>query len=188
MASGVGAAVLGASLILADLWMPADREENLDTRRDATVTTMAPDPEWESIVNQWSHDRATALTDRDAEAVSSYAVDSGHVARDDRALIRSLRDQNIVYENLSMTAQVKEVHSDDSVAHVFVEWTMSSYTALPEDGTEDLEEHAPGNTDQVRIESRLVDDEWRIESVTPHSTAGTAAHAGGSLGSADTAG
>lgn len=188
MACGVSAAVVGASLILVNVWTSAQQEEHSGTGIDGTVTASSPDPAWEEIVDQWSHDRASALSERDTEAVGTYAAEFSQVAADDRALIDSLHEQDIVYEDLSMTARLNEVRAEDTTAQLLVEWTMSSYTARHEDRTVNIEERASESTEVVRIDSKLIQDEWRIESVTLEPTGGTAAQASGNMIPGDTAG
>lgn len=168
---GLGSAVLGVSMILASLWTITEPETSTGT--DHTTTAVASTPPWDSIVDEWSQRRAAAFTERDPAAVSSYAVDAGNVAEDDRVLIQSLHDQDIVYEDLTMSARVDEADVDGATANLLVEWSMSPYAVRADDGSTDHVEKADENSEQVWIESMLVEDEWRIASVNPVSKDGT---------------
>lgn len=169
MGLGLGATVLGASMILSNMWAGSEPQPVPNAGADQTASEVVPSPAWDTIVDQWSERRAVALTQRDASVVGSYAVDTGAAADDDRALIDALQQQGIVYEGLSMTAQVDDASVEGASAHVLVEWTMSSYAVRSANDAADDAQRTPGSTEHVWIQSKLIDDEWRIESVTPAS-------------------
>ena len=165
MGLGVGATVLGSTMILTNLWTIEESEPSPGA--DQVAPAAAPLPSWDTIVNQWSSQRTEALIERDLTIVASYAVETGPVAVEDRALVETLQDQGIIYEDLSMSAQVDEIYVDGDTAQVLAEWTMSSYSVRPVDDSEGETRRAEGSTEMVWIESRLFDEEWRIEAVTP---------------------
>lgn len=182
MRIGIGAGLLGTSLILSTSWatqpsedrtqgsLPAEQPAlpaKTDPGADNQAISKDRHIDWQQQLDQWSNQRSAALNDQEADSTSSYAVADGPVAGADRELIDRLTSTDTQYQGLSMTAELQSDPPQQSGNEVQLRvlWQMSKFTIVDETG-EPLESHA-ASSELVTIKAVENGGAWLIDAVIP---------------------